>query len=96
MRRFPILLAPLALLLALNLVACGNKGPLVRPSDIEDVEDVADDDVGAVEEEAGEEPADTSWDAADDAAGDSDADDDTEMDDDPAEVPQPPADPGNG
>ena len=34
-----MLLAPLALLLALNLVACGNKGPLVRPS-ADDVEDV--------------------------------------------------------
>ena len=90
MRRFPILLAPLALLFALNLVACGNKGPLVRPSDIEDVEEVADDDVGAVEEAAGEEPEDASWD------GDDAADDEAGMDGNPPGVPPPPADPGNG
>ena len=60
MRRFSIFLAPLALLFALNLAACGNKGPLVRASDAEQMEeaeveedvdvdgDVADDDVHAV------------------------------------------------
>lgn len=38
MRKFLILLAPMALLLAMGLAGCGNKGPLVRPSaaDIED------------------------------------------------------------
>jgi predicted small lipoprotein YifL len=42
MRISTSILAPLALLLVLNLAACGNKGPLVRPSaePIEDVEDV--------------------------------------------------------
>ena len=60
MRRFPMLLAPLALLFALTLAACGNKGPLVRAvddgQDIEDVgeaEDAEDLDV----EDAGQAPA---------------------------------------
>lgn len=40
MRTSRSILAPLALLLAFNLAACGNKGPLVRPSadEIEDAE----------------------------------------------------------
>ena len=41
MRRFPLLFAPLALILALNLAACGNKGPLVRPP-VEDADVEAD------------------------------------------------------
>lgn len=86
MRRFPILLAPLALLLAFNLVACGNKGPLVRPSDIEDVEDVSDDEPELEEEQAAD-PEDEALDESDGQA------DDTS--DDPVEVPSP-ADPGNG
>lgn len=42
MRISTSILAPLALLLAFNLAACGNKGPLVRPSadEVEGVEDV--------------------------------------------------------
>ncbi|HRO26749.1 MAG TPA: lipoprotein [Luteimonas sp.] len=49
MRKSSLLLAPLALVLALNLVACGNKGPLVRPS-VDDVEEY--DAVEDVDEEA--------------------------------------------
>ena len=86
MRRFPILLAPLALLLAFNLVACGNKGPLVRPSDIEDVEDVSDDEPELEEEQAAD-PEDEVLDETDGQAEDTS--------DDAVEVP-PPADPGNG
>jgi predicted small lipoprotein YifL len=41
MRRFPLLFAPLALILAVNLAACGNKGPLVRPP-VEDADVEAD------------------------------------------------------
>ncbi len=86
MRRFPILLAPLALMLAFNLVACGNKGPLVRPSDIEDVEDVSDDEPELEEEQAAD-PEDEALDESDGQAEDTS--------DDPVEVP-PLADPGNG
>ncbi len=53
MRRFPVLLVPLALLFALNLAACGNKGPLVRAVDAQDVEDAED----VEEEEAEQAPA---------------------------------------
>jgi len=83
MRRFPILIAPLALLLALNLVACGNKGPLVRAVDVEDV-DVEED----VEEDVIEEVDDIEGDVIEgDPVDDADADED--------DVP-PPADAGPG
>lgn len=50
MRRFPLLFAPLALILAVNLAACGNKGPLVRaPADDADVEADLDADTAPVE-----------------------------------------------
>ena len=86
MRRFPILVAPLALLLAFNLVACGNKGPLVRAVDVEDVDAEEAEDVEDIEQ------------AEDDAVegdpvGDADADADTDEVD--IDVP-PPADPGTG
>ncbi|WP_202845357.1 LPS translocon maturation chaperone LptM [Luteimonas saliphila] len=56
MRTSTSILAPLALLLAFNLAACGNKGPLVRPSAdvIEDVEDV--EDVEELEQSSDDEP----------------------------------------
>ena len=90
MRRFPILVAPLALLLAFNLVACGNKGPLVRAVDVEDIdveeaEDV--EDIEQTEDDAVE------GDPVIDAEADADADADTDETD--LDVP-PPADPGTG
>ena len=91
MRRFPILVAPLALLLAFNLVACGNKGPLVRAVDVEDVD---------VEEAEDAEDAEDIEQAEDDAVegdpvGDADADADADTDEVDIDVP-PPADPGTG
>lgn len=91
MRRFSIFLAPLALLFALSLAACGNKGPLVRASDAEQME-----------EAEVEEDVDVDGDVADDDAADDDAAvdevdaDPVEGAEDPVEVPPPPADPGNG
>ncbi|TWT20377.1 hypothetical protein FQY83_11685 [Luteimonas marina] len=55
MSRFPII-ALLALALAFTLAACGNKGPLVRPS-VEDVEDVSVDDPALDAETSADEAA---------------------------------------
>ena len=88
MRRFPILVAPLALLLAFNLVACGNKGPLVRAIDVEDV------DVEEVEDvEDNEEVEEVDDDAIEGDPVDGDPVDDADADQ--GDVP-PAADPGNG
>lgn len=54
MSRFPIIL--LAAVMALSLSACGNKGPLVRPS-VEDVEDVSVDDPALDAETSADEAA---------------------------------------
>jgi len=68
MSRFPII-ALLALALAFTFAACGNKGPLVRPS-AEDVEDVSVDDDPALDAEtsADETAEDVPVDDADDDA----------------------------
>ena len=91
MRRFPILLAPLALLsLALTLAACGNKGPLVRASEAaameEEAAELEADDAATVDDDAGEAPLAEAL--PEDPVEDADAD--------PAVVPPPPADPGHG
>lgn len=92
MRRFPTLLAPLALLsLALTLAACGNKGPLIRASEAAAMDEAAelerDADAATLEDDAGEEPpAETP--PEDPVEDDADATG--------AEVPPPPADPGHG
>lgn len=61
MRTRPSILAPLALLLVLQLVACGNKGPLVRASadEAETVEETVDDaaEEGLEDQDVDPEPA---------------------------------------
>ena len=94
MRRFPILVAPLALLLAFNLVACGNKGPLVRAVDVEDVDVEEAEDVEDIEQ--AEDDA-VEGDPVDDADADADADVDADADTDEVDIDvPPPADPGTG
>jgi len=70
MSRFPTI-ALLALLLASTVAACGNKGPLVRPS-AEDVDDVSIDDPAFDAETSADEATDEV--PVDDADADSDAD----------------------
>jgi|SRR5690554_4022830 len=70
MRRFPIFTAPLALLLALSLVACGNKGPLVRAGDVEETDVEAVEDVEDTDEAEEAEGDVTEGDPVDDADAD--------------------------
>ena len=97
MRRSFLYLAPLALLLALGLAACGNKGPLVYATPVQDIDDGEGIDDGDEADEADE--------AGETSTGEAADPDDTDVEDGvPAEPlgdtdptgAAPPLDPGHG